>query len=203
MRPVPPKELTIALDWHGVLDVDQQGPYLNPEIIQHLVRFTQEYAPINLIVLSFVGSQRRREVALEHARTTAGLQFSQIKIVHEKLGRGGKADPLQGLGVQSAIVREAQKTGCAAFRNFPHFGPSGFSKALESIEEFIESRNRNFVPAAGGLHPSNYLGSSTVLHPNCPAVGSFDSLSLQAVKTVALRGTACLQLQALDLQTFH
>ena len=28
VRPVPPKELTIALDWHGVLDVHQQGPYL-------------------------------------------------------------------------------------------------------------------------------------------------------------------------------
>ena len=45
--------------------------------------------------------------------------------------------------------------------------------------------------------------SSIGLHPSCPPVGYFDSLSLQAVKvkTVALRGTASLQLQAFDLQT--
>ena len=36
-RPVPPKELVVALDWHGVLDVGQQGPHLNPEVIRHLV----------------------------------------------------------------------------------------------------------------------------------------------------------------------
>ena len=168
-RPVPPKELTIALDWHGVLDVGQQGPHLNPEVIQHLVKFTADYAPINLIVLLFVGraaSDFRRcefQVALEHAKATAGLTFSTIKIVHERLGRGGKADALLGLGAhvlvddQSAIAREAQKTGVAAFRNFPHFGPNGFATALENVGEYIESRNRYFIPAARGLHPSQYL----------------------------------------------
>ena len=168
-RPVPPKELVVALDWHGVLDVGQQGPHLNPEVIRHLVQFAADYAPINFIVLSFVGraasEYRRREfqVALEHARTTSGLTFSAIKIVHERLGRGGKADALQGLGVHAliddtaSIVREAQKTGIAAFRNFPHFGPGGFANALENLGEFIESRNRQFIPAARGLHPSQYL----------------------------------------------
>ena len=168
-RPVPPNELTIALDWHGVLDVGQQGPHLNPQVIRHLVQFAADYAPINFIVLSFVGraasEYRRREfqVALEHARTTSGLTFSAIKIVHERLGRGGKADALQGLGAHAliddtaAIVREAQKTGIAAFRNFPHFGPSGFANALENLGEYIESRNRLFIPAARGLHPSQYL----------------------------------------------
>ena len=168
-RPLPPKQLTIALDWHGVLDVGQQGPHLNPEVIRHLVQFAADYAPINFIVLSFVGRAasefRRREfqVALEHARTTSGLTFSAIKIVHERLGRGGKADALQGLGVHAliddtaSIVREAQKTGIAAFRNFPHFGPGGFANALENLGEFIESRNRQFIPAARGLHPSQYL----------------------------------------------
>ena len=166
---MPPKELTIALDWHGVLDVGQQGPHLNPEVIRHLVQFAADYAPINFVVLSFVGRAasefRRREfqVALEHAKATAGLTFSAIKIVHERLGRGGKADALLGLGAhvlvddQAAIVREAQKTGIAAFRNFPHFGPSGFANALENIGEYIESRNRFFIPAARGLHPSQYL----------------------------------------------
>ena len=62
-RPVPPKELTIALDWHGVLDVGQQGPHLNPEVIRHLVQFAADYAPINFIVLSFVG-----RAASEHRR---------------------------------------------------------------------------------------------------------------------------------------
>ena len=168
-RPVPPKELIIALDWHGVLDVGQQGPHLNPEVIRHLVQFAADYAPINFVVLSFVGRAasefRRREfqVALEHARTTAGLTFSAIKIVHERLGGAGKADALLGLGAhvliddQAAIVREAQKTGIAAFRNFPHFGPSGFANALENVGEYIESRNRSFIPAARGLHPSQYL----------------------------------------------
>ena len=166
---MPPKELVVALDWHGVLDVGQQGPHLNPEVIRHLVQFAADYAPINFIVLSFVGraasEYRRREfqVALEHARTTSGLTFSAIKIVHERLGRGGKADALQGLGVHAliddtaSIVREAQKTGIAAFRNFPHFGPGGFANALENLGEFIESRNRQFIPAARGLHPSQYL----------------------------------------------
>ena len=133
------------------------------------MKFTEDYAPINLIVLSFVGRAardfRRREfqVALDHAKATAGLTFSQIKIVHERLGRGGKADALLGLGVhllvddQPAIVREAQKTGVAAFRNFPHFGPNGFATALENVGEFIESRNRFFIPAARGLPPSQYL----------------------------------------------
>ena len=152
-----------------MLDVHQQGPYLHPEIIQHLVNFTEEYAPINLIVLSFVGraaSEQEFEFALEQARSSAGLQFSQIKIVHEKLGRGGQADALQALGVhvlvddQSAIVREAQKTGCAAFRNFPNFGPSGFGNALENIGEFIKSRDRNSIPAAGFLHPASVLQMS-------------------------------------------
>ena len=164
---MPPKELTIALDWHGVLDVGQQGPHLNPEVIRHLVQFAADHAPINFIVLSFVGraasEYRRREfqVALEHARATAGLTFSAIKIVHERLG--GKADALLGLGAHAliddtaAIVREAQKTGIAAFRNFPHFGPSGFANALENLGEYIESRNRHFIPAARGLHPSQYL----------------------------------------------
>ena len=168
-RSVPPKELVIALDWHGVLDVGQQGPHLNPEVIRHLIQFAADYAPINFIVLSFVGraasEYRRREfqVALEHARTTTGLTFSAIKIVHERLGRGGKADALQGLGVHAliddtaSIVREAQKTGIAAFRNYPHFGPGGFGNALENLGEFIESRNRQFIPAARGLHPSQYL----------------------------------------------
>ena len=83
--PVPPKKLTIGLDWHGVLDVGQQGPPLNPEVIRHLVQFAADYAPINLVVLSFVGRAardfRRREfqVALEHAKATAGLTFSAIK----------------------------------------------------------------------------------------------------------------------------
>ena len=118
-------------------------------------------------MLSFVGlsEYRRREfqVALEHTRATSGLTFSAIKIVHERLGRGGKADALQGLGVHAriddtaSIVREAQKTGIAAFRNFPHFGPGGFANALENLGEFIESRNRQFIPAARGLHPSQYL----------------------------------------------
>ena len=168
-RPVPPKELTIALDWHGVLDVGQQGPHLNPEVIRHLVQFAADYAPINFVVLSFVGraasEYRRREfqVALEHARATSGLTFSAITIVHERLGRAGKADALLGLGAhvliddQAAIVREAQKTGIAAFRNFPHFGPSRFANALENVGEYIESRNRLFIPAARGLHPSQYL----------------------------------------------
>ena len=166
---MPPKELTIALDWHGVLDVGQQGPHLNPEVIRHLVQFAADYAPINFIVLSFVGraagEYRRREfqVALEHARATSGLTFSAIKIVHARLGRGGKADALQGLGAHAliddtaAIAREAQKTGIAAFRNFPHFGPSGFANALDNLGEYIESRNRLFIPAARGLHPSQYL----------------------------------------------
>ena len=166
---MPPKELVVALDWHGVLDVGQQGPHLNPEVIRHLVQFATDYAPINFIVLSFVGraasEYRRREfqVALEHARTTTGLTFSAIKIVHERLGRGGKADALQGLGVHAliddtaSIVREAQKTGIAAFRNYPHFGPGGFGNALENLGEFIGSRNRQFIPAARGLHPSQYL----------------------------------------------
>ena len=106
---MPPKELVVALDWHGVLDVGQQGPHLNPEVIRHLVQFAADYAPINFIVLSFVGraasEYRRREfqVALEHARATSGLTFSAIKIVHERLGRGGKADALQGLGVHALI----------------------------------------------------------------------------------------------------
>ena len=102
-----------------------------------------------------------------------------------------------GLGVhvpvddQPAIVREAQKTGIAAFRNFPHFGANGFATALENVGELLESRNRLFIPAAKGLHPSQYL-------EELPAIGSFDSLSLQAAKTVALRGTASLQLQVFD-----
>ena len=107
-----------------------------------------------MIILSFVGraltEQRRQEntIAAEQAKRLAGVEFSQTRIVGEKLGRGGKADTLQSLGVhvllddQSAIVREAQKTGCAAFRNYPHFGPSGFNVALENVREYIESRNQ-------------------------------------------------------------
>ena len=148
------------------------------------MNFTEEYAPINLIVLSFVGraasEQRRREFefALEQAKSSAGLQFSQIKTVHEKLGQGGRADALQALGVhvlvddQSAIVCEAQKTGCAAFRNFPNFGPSGFGNALESMGEFIESRDRNSIPAAGFLLPCELpRGAPSFCVPTAPRSG--------------------------------
>ena len=63
---------------------------------------------------------------------------------------------------QAAIVREAQKTGVAAFRNFPHFGPSGFANALENVGEHIESRNQFFIPAARGLHFAVPRGAPSV-----------------------------------------
>ena len=151
---------------------------------------------------------RRREfqVALEHARTTSGLTFSAIKIVHERLGRGGKADALQGLGVHAliddtaSIVREAQKTGIAAFHNFPHFGPGGFANALENLGEFIESRRNLFRRQGACIHRRSTSRSSTDLHPSCPLAGYFESHCCKPLKP-SLCAVQLLQLQAFDLQT--
>ena len=105
------------------------------------------------------------QVALEHAKATAGLTFSAIKIVHERLGRGGKADALLGLGAhvlvddQAAIVCEAQKTGVLTLAvSGRHL--KGFISELGGREA------GNFWFKESGLLLSTYVDDLTLAGPS-------------------------------------
>ena len=148
--------------------MELEGDHINQYILRLLWELQEEFKPVEYLVLSFVGkraaAQRRAEfeTAVSHARSL-GINFDGITIVHEKLGRHGKADALCELGVhvliddQSAIVREAQKTGATAFRNYTTAGLQGLYTTVENIRQYLSSRPRHALQVARPLDPSDYL----------------------------------------------
>ena len=194
-RPVPPKELVVALDWHGVLDVGQQGPHLNPEVIRHLVQFAADYAPINFIVLSFVGraasEYRRREfqVALEHARTTSGLTFSAIKksFTNGWVGEA-KQTPFKGWAFTPLLTiqhRLSVKLERQASRRSATSRTSGRADlpthSRTSVSSLSPGTDNSFRRQGACIHRSTSR-SSTDLHPSCPPAGYFDSHCCKPLK---------------------
>ena len=176
-------------------------------------QFAADYTPINFVVLSFVGraasEYRRREfqVALEHARTTTGLTFSAIKIVHERLAGEAKQTPSWGwvptpsstiqLRLSVKLKRQASQRSATSRIS----GRADLPTRLRTLGGTSSPGIDFSFRRQGACTHRSTSRSSIGLHPSCPPIGYFDSLSLQAVKTVALRGTASLQLQAFDLQT--
>lgn len=110
--------------------------------------------------------------------------------VNDKYGRGKGRRAFTGWGSypDRQPASEAQETGCCAFNNFPNIGPKGVAHALENAQDFIESRQRSSIQAAGILQLADLADP--------PPRGCFDSPVL-----AAKAGTAAIGRQ-LDLVQF-
>ena len=205
-RPVP-KKLTIALDWRRTTrSLSQPRDHPAPCEVHSGIRSDQ----LDCIVMQPVNSdaensrlhwntQGRRQGSISLRSRSSTRSWAEVE-------RRTHSEVWESTFSWTTNLRSSAKhriTAVLPFAVFPILDQADSPTRLKILESSsspgiaVSFRRR----AAYTLH--SISKSSIVLHPNCPAVVSFDSLSLQAVKTVALRGTAYLQLQALDLQTFH